>query len=354
MPKTDFLVVGQGLAGTLLSYFLMKSGYRITLIGETDKISSSRVAAGIVHPVTGRRIVKSWMAETFIPFAEETYSLCETLTGSKFYFQNNILELVKETKEYNDWIARSGAADLAGYISFPTEVPYREKLHHFPYSVRVRGACLDTKKFLHAMKDHLEKSGRVLNETFSFDSLGVEMNRVVYKDLEAGRIIFCEGYKGMLNPFWKALPWQPSKGEIVHIRCTKLQANEIISRKIFILPVGDHVYKVGSTYSWDSLNEIPTEEAREKLCHELKKILNVPFEVVGHEAGVRPTVQGRRPFLGFHPHQDRVGILNGLGTKGVMMGPWLASHLSEHIKCQAPLLPETDVKRYAGRLQNPR
>ena len=353
MRENEFIVVGQGLAGTLLTYFLLKNDCRVTVVGDGGKNSSSRIAAGIIHPVTGRRMAKSWMADTFLPFAEETYSRCEALTASRFYERKEILELLREPKEMNDWLARSSDPELAGYVSLPSTVPHSDKLHAFPYAVSIHGGYLDTGLFLDALRLYIKKSCRVVDETFSFDSFRAEEDRVVYKDLDASRILFCEGYKGMTNPYWKDLPWQPSKGELLLIRCEDLQAEEIITRKIFILPVSAGIYKAGSTYAWDSLNEIPTEEARGKLCHELKKILKVPFEVIGHLAGVRPTVKERRPFLGFHPRQKRVGIFNGLGTKGVMTGPWLANHLSEHCRYHHPLLPETDVNRYAEILQNP-
>jgi len=343
------VVVGRGLAGTLLAYFLQQRGFSVTLTGKGDP-RSSRIAAGIIHPVTGRRIVKTWMADTFIPFAEHTYAQCEKLTGADFYERKEIIELLKDAGEINEWTNRSSTPGWPGLVSVLPEVPHQDKLQPFPNSVQVQGGFLDTSRFIDSMHAYLEKSCAILEEEVLAESLQQEPGYVICNGRKASHVIFCEGYQGMSNPFWQALPWQVSKGELLVVHCPALKAKEILTRKIFILPVGDDHYKVGSTYAWDSLNEIPTDEALEKLSVQLKKIINVPFEVVSHQAAVRPTVKERRPFLGFHPSHKRVGIFNGLGTKGVMMGPWLANHLAEHLENGTPLLPEVDIKRFATEL----
>lgn len=346
--RADYLIVGQGLAGSLLSYFLLQKGKRITIVDLENKHSSSRIAAGIIHPVTGRRIVKSWMADTFIPFAKNTYAEFETQFGKKFFHAKNIVELLKESKEYNDWIARSESPELANYISLEHVVPYKESLQNFLYATQVlQGGYLDTEPLLNSLNEYFKSNCIMLNEELQFDQLAGKEDKFTYKNIEFEKIIFCEGYKGMMNPYWKHLPWQPSKGELLYIRCAGLKAEEIINRKIFILPLGNDIYKAGSTYAWDSLNEIPTEDAKEKLIHELQKMLCIPFEVIDHVAGVRPTVKERRPFVGFHPAHPHIGIFNGLGTKGVMTGPWLAHHFTQHITNNTVLLEEVNVNRFS-------
>jgi glycine/D-amino acid oxidase-like deaminating enzyme len=290
------------------------------------------------------------MADTFIPFAEETYARCEKQTGTGFYQRKEIIELLKDAGEINEWTNRSDLPGWAGLVSALPEVPHKEQLQLFPGSVRVQGGFLDTSCFMDSMHAYLEKACTILDEAVTAESVQEEPGYIVCNKRKASYVIFCEGYRGMSNPFWQALPWQASKGELMVVHCPELKAGEILTRKIFILPVGDDRYKVGSTYAWDYLNEIPTEEALEKLCVQLRKIIRVPFEVVSHQAAVRPTVKERRPFLGFHPTHNRVGIFNGLGTKGVMMGPWLANHFAEHLKNGTPLLPEVDIKRFATEL----
>ena len=162
----------------------------------------------------------------------------------------------------------------------------------------------------------------------------------------AHQLIFCEGYRAAQNPFWKHLPFLPSKGEVLTIRSQQLHLDHILNKTISILPIGEHLFKVGSTYSWDELNDTPTEKEKANLLQQLGKIIKVPYEVIGHRAAIRPTVKDRRPFIGFHPEQLQVGIFNGLGTKGVLLAPYFANHFADHLLEKTELMKEVDVKRF--------
>jgi glycine/D-amino acid oxidase-like deaminating enzyme len=346
--KADYLVAGQGLAGTMLAWFLLKENKKVVVFDIGAPHTSSRVAAGIVHPVTGRRIVKSWMADTFIPFALATYREMEQVLTKRFFYEKDIIEVLKEVREHNDWMARSEEPEMAAYIAASNSASYKHRLHDYPYVVRVlKGGYADLNVMLDSMKDYLAAKGALVNEAIDYNQLKCDDEGIHYKEYAARKIIFCEGYRAMTNPYWQQLPWQPSKGELLVIRCEGLKVEEIINRKIFVLPLGNDLYKAGSTYAWDTLNEIPTSEAREKLEHELGKVLQLKYEVVEHVAGVRPTVKERRPFLGFHAAHRHVGIFNGLGTKGVMAAPWLAHHFAAHLIHSSPLLDQVNINRFS-------
>ena len=70
----EFLIIGQGLSGTWLSYYLQKEKRSFLVIDNNKSVTASRVAAGIINPVTGRRIVKTWMIDELIPFVRNAYS----------------------------------------------------------------------------------------------------------------------------------------------------------------------------------------------------------------------------------------------------------------------------------------
>jgi glycine/D-amino acid oxidase-like deaminating enzyme len=340
----DVIVAGSGLAGTLLAWHLQKSGAHVLLIDD-GRPSSTRVAAGIVHPVTGRRLVKTWMCDTFLPVAETTYAACEQDSGASFYRRTDILELLAAPAEINRWTAAAAEPGMERYITAPAPLPYRDRLRAHA-AAAVHGGRLDTGRFLDAMSGFLSGCCTVLREAFDPMDFSHRSGSVRYKEDRARCIIFCEGSRGHRNPYWQHLPWQLSKGEVLLLRCPGLQSEHILNRKIFLLPLGDGDYLAGSTYAWDDPDDEPTAAAREYLEAELKKMLTVPFEITGQRAGVRPTVKERRPFIGFHPHYSSVGILNGLGTKGVLSGPWLARHLSDHILNGSPLWPEISASRY--------
>ena len=57
MPnQVDFLIAGQGLAGSLLAFELLQSGASIAVVDTPMEGAASPVAAGIVNPVSGKRL----------------------------------------------------------------------------------------------------------------------------------------------------------------------------------------------------------------------------------------------------------------------------------------------------------
>jgi len=343
---TDFIIVGQGIAGTMLGWFLEKHSKSFVIIDRFNPFSSSQVAAGIIHPITGRRIVKTWMADTLIPFAESTYKDLEDFFSLEFFYRIPIIELIDNVKEYNDWQARSESAEMKNYISTSVDDSiYDEFLKtSFKKIIIKHTAWIDLKRFLKTLRQYFIEKDFLIEEYFDHSKLNLEKDFVTYKNLEARKIIFCEGVAAMQNPFWKHLPFIPAKGEMLTIRCPMAaKFKHIINKKIFILPLGDGLFKVGSTYNWNDLSETPTEAAKEFLLKELRQIIKVDFEVVGHEASVRPSVKDRRPFIGLHTKHQQIGIFNGLGSKGCLLAPYFANHLAGFLSGKNELMKEINV-----------
>ena len=96
----------------------------------------------------------------------------------------------------------------------------------------------------------------------------------------------------------------------------------------------------------DKTNQ-PTKKGKEELMSKLKTFLSCEFEVVQHLAGIRPTVKDRRPLVGRHPEHKNLYVLNGLGTRGVMIAPYVAEKLYQFIENNEPLDSEIDVNRFA-------
>ncbi|MEO8085799.1 MAG: FAD-dependent oxidoreductase [Bacteroidota bacterium] len=344
MRKVDFIIVGQGIAGTFLSWFLLKNKKTFIVIDEQKQASASKVAAGIIHPITGRRMVKAWMADTLIPFAQHTYQEMEAHFSRKIFHPFPIIELLSTAKEYNDWMSRSEDAGMQPYIeNMKAENLYSEVLQHFSQKIIVKKTSwVNIGTFLSTFRDFILEEKMIEEEKFDHDQLVLENDEVRYKDMRAGKIIFCEGVEALHNPFWKMLPFLPAKGEILIVEA-KMNLQHILNRKIYILPIGNNLFKVGSTYTWKFDDANPTIEAREFLISQLKLILKIPFEVVDQMAAVRPTVKNRRPFLGLHPEHNQIGIFNGLGTKGCLLAPFFADHLAGFLCGRNELMKEVDV-----------
>ena len=127
----------------------------------------------------------------------------------------------------------------------------------------------------------------------------------------------------------------------------ELDLDVIINTSVFILPLSDSIYKVGATYHWNDKTNTPTEEGKQELLDKIKEILTCDFEIIEHFAGVRPTVNDRRPLIGTHNQHKNIHILNGLGTRGVMLAPSMALDLYNCIENGKPLDKTIDIARYS-------
>ena len=343
----DYIIVGQGIAGTLLTYLLQKRGAHVLVIDKYNGTSSTNISGGILHPITGRRKVKTWMADILVPFDEEFFTNLQKEFGEQLYHKLNILELVDSTKDYNDWIMRSSDNEVKHYFSNEeTEGLYDDVIAPSKKISLKHCGWLDLKKISSIFRKQLVDSKMLIDETFSFEDLKINEDEVTYKDIKAKRIIFCDGWLATQNPYWSWLPFLPAKGEILTIHCPDLKITHILLKNLFILPLGNDLYKIGSNYEWKELNEIPTQKTKEDLLNKLKQVLTVPFEVVDHKAAVRPAIQDRRPIIGFHPKHKCIGIFNGLGTKGVLLAPYFANHFVQYLYGEQDLNSEVDVKRF--------
>jgi len=152
----------------------------------------------------------------------------------------------------------------------------------------------------------------------------------------------------MQNPFFNFLPLNGTKGEIITIYAPELKLDTILKSSVFIIPIGEDLYKVGATYNWEDKTNIPTEAAKKELLTKLKTVINCGFEVVAHDAGVRPTVKDRRPLVGQHPDYNNIYVCNGLGSRGVMIAPYIAAQLVTNIEDNQPLSAEIDIKRFSN------
>ena len=170
---------------------------------------------------------------------------------------------------------------------------------------------------------------------------------VIYKKIKAKNVVFAEGFGMHDNPFFKHLPLDGTKGELFIIRAPHLDLDVIINTSIFIIPLGNNLFKVGATYNWDDKTELPTQEGKNELENKIKEILNCDFEIVSHLAGVRPTVKDRKPLVGTHGNFKNIHLLNGLGTRGVMLGPWCARMLYKNIEFGDCIEKEFDINRFS-------
>jgi glycine oxidase len=341
--KYNYIIVGQGIAGTVLAYTLLTEGKSVLIIDEGLEHASSVVAAGLYNPVVFKRLVKSWMADKLIPYMDAFYANAEQVIGQTFYHKKQIVKLFVDKAEQTFWLKKT-QEEVGIYLSPNIDNDFLSDLIENPYgAAEVKSAGnLDTGIFLNAFRDYFIKKNCLLQEKFDYGDLSISESGVSYHNNDADKLIFCEGYQTIHNPYFNWLPFKLTKGELLTIRLDEaavIPTDKVINKGVFILPLGGNLYKIGATYEWEDLTDRPTTKGRAELMEKLQKVIRVPYEVVDHQAGVRPTVSDRRPLIGLHPQYGNLGIFNGMGTKGVMLAPYFAKQFSLFLH-KGNLLPE--------------
>ncbi len=343
----QFLIVGQGLAGSLLAYQMYKRGINFKIVASENIPRASDVAAGLFNPLVFKRLNMSWQADECLPMMNETYKELELFFDTKFLHQKQILKLLNE-QESELWKGKMSKGGLKEYIqdlSSDIDINGLKEFHSFG-SVAQSGH-LELSKMIKELQVFFKKEGLFIEDQFVYEDLQIDAHQIVWKDIIANQIVFCEGYLGKDNPFFRDTGLNATKGELLEIRCKDLSEAYILNKNLFVLPVGNSHFKIGATYDWKNINHETTNEAQSELLKRFEDIVSLPYEVVKHYAGVRPTVMDRRPVLGSHPNHHNVHIFNGLGAKGVMLAPYLASKMIRFLTDENFNLPaEMNVSRF--------
>ncbi len=350
MPAThvDFLIVGQGLAGSLFSHFLEKEGKDYIIIDQPDDTIASAVAAGIMNPFTGRKFVKSWMMDDLFPFAISTYRELEIKFNDRFFFPLNIIRTFSDNAQENEWLIRSDNPSYQKYIVEPPTLSQLEnKVKTSPaFAEFSHGGRMDIPKLVASFRKYFTVKNAIFEDVFDYSLLQYEKNNIRYKNITSKNIIFCEGWKARHNPFFNHLPHEGAKGELLIVKIPGANFDKIIKTKHFIVPLGEDLYWVGATHQRSAFDGSRSPERKKLLEDWLSQTLNIPFEIVAHKTGIRPTSKDRRPLLGEHPEYEGFYIFNGLGGKGASLGPYWAKKLVDAIINNTTLQREASIERY--------
>ena len=111
-----------------------------------------------------------------------------------------------------------------------------------------------------------------MEDTFDYSKLVIKENHIQYKNIKAKQIVFAEGFGIHSNPYFNNLPLDGTKGELFIIKAENLNLKEIINSSIWILPIGNDLYKVGATYNWEDKTTNQTEEGKNELLSNLKEL----------------------------------------------------------------------------------
>lgn len=342
----DYLIVGSGLAGICFAETAMRNGKTFLIIDDFS-VSSSKVAGGLYNPVILKRFSLVWKAAEQLEYGLQFYDAIEEKLAITFLHHLPVYRKFVSVEEQNNWFSASDQPKLSPFLSLDIISKKYEGIDSpFGFGEIFRTGYLDMGVFLDSCNQFFLGKQLLLSETFDHNLVEPHQDYIQYKEIQAKSLIFAEGFSMHKNPFFNDLPLDGTKGELLIIKAPKLDLDVIINSNLFVLPLGDDLYKIGATYNWSDKTSSPTPEGKAELLIRLMELLTCDFEVVEHLAGVRPTVNDRRPLVGVHPEHKNLYVLNGLGTRGVMLGPWLAKSLFEFIEQDIALDDQINIQRF--------
>jgi len=345
MKKVDTIIVGMGIAGICYAETLHQNKKSFYVI-DNKKTGSSKIAAGIFNPTVLKRYNMTWNGEEFHKNAIIFFKKIENKYKKKIIFKYDILKAFSSFLDQNNWIVASKKPVLKEFLDSKIHTKkIKGILTEFGYGLVKKCGRISTLNLNNDFKNNFRT--KLINHDFDYQKLVFDKKKVVYDNIKADNIVFCEGYNIHKNPFFKNLPITGSKGEFLIMQIPNLNLDKIIKKSsIFIMPLENEFYWVGATYDNTDKKNIPTQLKKQWLIDKLESITTEPYKIIEHKASIRPTTIDRRPIIGSHPNYKNIYLLNGLGSKGILLAPTLSRWLYNFIYESSQIPKEVDLKRF--------
>lgn len=344
MSTPRLLIIGQGLAGTALAWRLHERGVPFVIVDREEAVTCSKVAAGLITPVTGMRLKVSWRFEVFYPEALRFYRHIGQRLGTRVFFPRGYVRLLKNEQERQKWPKRLRESEVGPFVhpQAPRLDPAIVTLPHEGFQQR-HAAWLDTVTYLEASRRFFGEAYR--QATVEPNEIIEDADGVVWRGERFSHVVWAQGWQASKHPLFDWVPFQSALGTILTAKADLKGERRILNRACWVIPRTDGTLRAGSTYEWT----FPDPNAGSPgmitdLETKLREFLAVPVELLGSQSAVRPIIKGRQALLGAHPSHPRVLFFNGLGSKGSLRAPWLARHLTEYLLDGLALDPKFDLQ----------
>jgi len=348
---TDYLIVGAGIAGLCFADLCLKNNKSFKVI-DSDLRTSSKVAGGMFNPVVLKRFTSIWNSSEQIALALPFYKQIENDLKTNFLFEIPIFRKFASVEEQNNWFQACDQPSLKHFLNHKIIKDISPNIFsNYGFGEVFSSGYLDVKGFVLSYQKFLKTKNLFYKENLDYDAISFENEFVTYNGNSFKNIIFAEGFSMLNNPYFNNLPLDGTKGELLVVKIPNLKLNKIVKSGVFIIPIGNDLYKVGATYNWEDKTDSNTIAAKIELLEGLKDLISCDFEIIEHLSGIRPTVKDRRPLIGTHHKHKQLHLLNGLGTRGVLLGPYLANLLFSNIEFGIPLDSNVAINRYYKKMQ---
>ncbi len=341
----DLLIIGQGICGSCLALHLMDQGKTLHLIDRGHKQATSRIAAGLINPITGRRYSKSWMIDRLLPYARSYYARLQHRFEERIYKESPIYRILSSASAMNYWDERSGDPEYNDYMSDERpELPFIKG--RFEVGTVEGGMHVYMNRLIEGLRSKWIDRGTLTEDEFKHEQLDYSDGYWKYGELLAKKVVFCEGPAVQHNPYFNHLPWDFIKGEALYLKVEPGLLHAPVKQTLFLIPWEEDTLWVGTTYDREEADGQTSEEGKRYILDRLDERYDFEYELLDHFAANRPAVHDHRPIIGEHPEYSGLYIFNGMGTKAASLAPWFSSHFFSHLYRRASLLPVVDLNRF--------
>lgn len=346
MKEVDYIVVGSGLAGIMFCDVLQQNN-RSFVVFDNSSQQSSIVAGGLYNPVVLKRFTPVWKSKEQLQLALPRYKALEQQLKVTLDYKIPVYRLFASVEEQNNWFLAHDKPLLSTYLRPEIlQVENTAIKNEYGFGEVLATGRIDTTALINRFKDSLRATNSLVEETFEYTTLHISDEGLKYQDISAKYIVFAEGYGIKQNPYFNHLPLKGTKGELLVIHAPELKIDFVLKSGAFLIPLNGDNYIVGATYEWEDKTNDPTVKGRDELVGKLNSIIKCDYTVVDQIAGMRPTVIDRRPLVGQHKEHEQLLVLNGLGTRGVMIAPYVAKQLFDFVEKGQQLDAEIDIVRF--------
>jgi len=344
---SKYLIVGQGLAGTLLAFSLLEKGEEVLIADDYNHASASQVAAGMWNPVTFKRLAASWLAEEMLKEMNVTFRKLEEKLQASFFHTVPVARIFNSIQDANFWDEKSDHPEVGRFLSARSNKSVQENFDS-PFGNSEVNDCgwLNVPLFREAALDYFIQHENFIEEAVKENEVEYIGSKVLWKGRTFDRIILCNGIG--VNK-WKGLEHLdliPNHGQVLDLKIENLELDAIVNFGQFLLPFGKKKFRLGATYNWNEVPDEPTEDAKQLLLSELNLRIKKDIVVESHKTGFRPTTRDRRPIIGFAKENERLGVFGGLGSKGVLLAPYFSKLFSAVLTEGAPIPKEVSTARF--------
>src|SRR5450432_3043488 len=346
MEEVDVIIVGQGIAGSWLGWWLHEAGFHFLTVDNHSGNSASMRAAGLINPVTGRRMVTTWMIEELMPFASEAYKKMEIFLGTNFFEAITLIDFFPSVQMLQSF-QKHYEEDPAYLLPGLDREKYSDLFHYDLGWGSIQPCFLvGVEKFLTGWRSWLDKNGLIIESLFDQMMLQTDAKGIQYAGIHARYIVFCDGVSSAQNPYFAKLPFALNKGEGLLVEIKGLPSDLVFKKGMSLIPVKENIFWLGSSYEWNFTDVHPSDLFKKTAASWLKNNLRLPYKIIDHFAALRPATLERRPFVGFHHLHPKVGIVNGLGTKGCSLAPYFAKQLVDKLSGNGEINPLAEISRF--------